>query len=153
MKNLKKIFLVALTLITTCVSAQTKINDKVNKVIIKNETYYLTKEIGYNIIGEYLYESKKEPIIQLNQDGTGLFQLHQMSKTKMVWGIECDKDGTPKKLKTDWGFMYNLWYQIKEKHKGKSWESGEIDAWDIVQFSVHTDEKYISILGERNKTY
>ncbi|MBA4320100.1 MAG: hypothetical protein C0412_17005, partial [Flavobacterium sp.] len=105
------------------------------------------------ITGDYLFEGKKDPIVQLNADGTGLFQLHEMSRTPMVWGIECEMDGTPKKVKAAWGFMYNLWYQIKAKHKGASWESGEIDAWDVVSFSVHTDENTIYILGERIKTY
>lgn len=130
-----------------------KLGKNVQEVKIKNETYYLTKEIGYPITGEYLFESKKDPIVQLNPDGTGLFQLHEMSRTPMVWGIECEMDGTPKKIKTDWGFMYNLWYQIKAKHQGASWESGEIDAWDVVSFSVHTDESKIYILGERIKSF
>ena len=130
-----------------------KLGKNVEEVKIKNETYFLTKEIGYAIAGDYLFESKGEPIVKLNADGTGLFQLHQMSQTKMVWGIECEIDGTPKKIDAPWGFMYNLWYQIKEKHKGKSWESGEIDAWDVVSFSVHTDENKIYILGERIKSF
>ena len=130
-----------------------KLGKNVQEVKIKNETYYLTKEIGYPITGEYLFESKKDPIVQLNPDGTGLFQLHEMSRTPMVWGIECEINGTPKKIKTDWGFMYNLWYQIKAKHQGASWESGEIDAWDVVSFSVHTDESKIYILGERIKSF
>lgn len=130
-----------------------KLGKNVQEVKIKNETYYLTKEIGYPITGEYLFESKKDPIVQLNPDGTGLFQLHEMSRTPMVWGIESEMNGTPKKIKTDWGFMYNLWYQIKAKHQGASWESGEIDAWDVVSFSVHTDESKIYILGERIKSF
>ena len=141
---------------TTTVAAKTttqKLGKNVQEVKIKNETYYLTKEIGYPITGEYLFESKKDPIVQLNPDGTGLFQLHEMSRTSMVWGIECERNGTPKKIKTDWGFMYNLWYQIKAKHQGASWESGEIDAWDVVSFSVHTDESKIYILGERIKSF
>lgn len=141
---------------TATVAAKTttqKLGKNVQEVKIKNETYYLTKEIGYPITGEYLFESKKDPIVQLNPDGTGLFQLHEMSRTPMVWGIECEINGTPKKIKTDWGFMYNLWYQIKAKHQGASWESGEIDAWDVVSFSVHTDESKIYILGERIKSF
>lgn len=130
-----------------------KLGKNVQEVKIKNETYYLTKEIGYPITGQYLFDSKKDPIVQLNPDGTGLFQLHEMSRTPMVWGIECEMNGTPKKIKTDWGFMYNLWYQIKAKHQGASWESGEIDAWDVVSFSVHTDESKIYILGERIKSF
>ena len=141
---------------TSTVAAKTttqKLGKNVQEVKIKNETYYLTKEIGYPITGEYLFESKKDPIVQLNPDGTGLFQLHEMSRTPMVWGIECERNGTPKKIKTDWGFMYNLWYQIKAKHQGASWESGEIDAWDVVSFSVHTDESKLYILGERIKSF
>jgi hypothetical protein len=141
---------------TSPVAAKTaiqKLGKNVQVVKIKDETYYLTKEIGYPITGDYLYESKKDPIVQLNPDGTGLFQLHEMSRTPMVWGIECEIDGTPKKTKADWGFRYNLWYQIKAKHQGASWESGEIDAWDVVSFSVHTDESKIYILGERIKAY
>ena len=168
-----QLLIIVVSLFITCLQAQQKTNSsapkktaaiavkptvpKVGKnmqvVKIKNETYYLTKEIGYPITGEYLFESKKDPIVQLNADGTGLFQLHEMSRTPMVWGIECEIDGTPKKIKAAWGFMYNLWYQIKAKHKGASWESGEIDAWDVVSFSVHEDENKIYILGERIKAY
>lgn len=133
--------------------AAPKLGNNVQEVKIKTEIYFLTKEIGYPITGDYLFESKGDPTVQLNGDGTGLFQLHQMSRTPMAWGIECEMDGTPKKIVAPWGFMYNLWYQIKEKHKGASWESGEIDAWDVVSFSVHTDENKIYILGERIKTY
>lgn len=147
--KLKNLLLIAASLFVTTAYAQSA----VTKVTIKDEVYYLTREIDYPIAGVYNYESKGEPIVQLNIDGTGLFQLHEMSKTKMVWGIECEANGTPKKVVAPWGFMYNLWYQIKEKHKGKSWESGVIEEWDVVQFSVHTDENKIYILGERIKSY
>ena len=147
--KLKILLFIALSLFITGAFAQTA----VTKLTVKGEVYYLTKKTGYNITGLYKYESKGEPIVKLNEDGTGLFQLHGMSQTPMVWGIECDAKGVPKGLKTDWGFVYRFWYQIKEKHRGKTWESGEIDEWDIVQFSVHTDEKKIYILGERIKGY
>ena len=167
----KNLILIILSLFITSLQAQkkTKSTNKTNTIVaktaiqklgknvqevkIKNETYYLTIEIGYPITGQYLFEGKKDPIVQLNPDGTGLFQLHEMSRTPMVWGIESEMNGTPKKIKTDWGFMYNLWYQIKAKHQGASWESGEIDAWDVVSFSVHTDESKIYILGERIKSF
>ena len=148
-KRLSICLIIAVAAFTQNTQAQTGKN--VQAVTVKNETYYLTKEIGYAITGDYLYEGKGDPIVRLNSDGSGLFQLHGMSRTPMVWGIECEKDGTPMKVKTDWGFMYNLWYQIKARHKGPTWESGEVDAWDVVQFSVHTDTGKIYILGERIK--
>jgi phage protein U len=172
--KLRKLLLIALSLTLTAGFAQVKTKTKttttktktvatkpatpkmgknVTKVEIKGETYYMTKEIGYNVLGTYNYEGKGAPIVELNQDGTGLFALHEMSPTRMVWGFECEMDGTPKKNETPWGAVYRLWYQIKEKNKGASWESGVVDAWDIVQFSIHFDEHLMYILGERTKSY
>ncbi len=147
--KLRNLLFIALCLFTTGVCAQSA----VTKVTVKDEVYYITTKMDYPVTGLYKYESKGEPIVQLNEDGTGLFQLHQMSQTKMVWGVECDAKGVPKEQKVSWGSAYRLWYQIKEKHKGKTWETGVIDEWDIIQLSVHTDEKKIYILGERVKTY
>lgn len=169
---LKKLFFIVLSVLATTGYSQTKkaikktpattskatkpkIGKNVTKVEIKNEVYYLTKEIpGYNIIGDYTYEDKgSEPIVKLNTDGTGLFQLHGMGQTPMIWGIECEMNGTLKKQEGSFGAIYLLWYQIKEKHKGKTWESGEVGAWDAVQFSVRFNDRKLLILGERVKGY
>lgn len=143
------LFIIALILCSTGIFAQTD----VTKVTVKEETFYLTKTIGYPIIGLYQYESKGDPIVQLNEDGQGIFQLHEGSRTPMVWGVECDEKGVPKEIKVSWGSAYRLWYQIKERHKVNGREMGVIDEWDIIQLSVHTDERKIYILGERIKTY
>lgn len=143
---MKSLLLLALCLITGHVFAQA------TKVTIKNETYYLTKEIGYPIVGTYKYDSKNgEPIVQLNADGTGLFQLHDMQPTKMVWGIESDAQGKAKKVEGPAGAKYRLWYQIKEKNKGKGWESGVVDSWDVVEIAISFTNKKAYILGERVK--
>jgi hypothetical protein len=142
-------------LVATQKTTTPKMGKNVTKVEIKNETYYLTKEIsGYNIIGDYTYEDKGgEPIVKLNADGTGLFQLHGMGKTPMEWGIECEMNGIPKKQEGSFGAVYLLWYQIKERHKGKTRDMGEVDAWDAVQFSVRFNDRKLLILGERVKSY
>lgn len=141
----------ALLLISLCTGIAHAQPD-ITKVVIKDEVYYLTRDIGYPITGTYKYEGK-EPIVYLGEDGKGLFQLHQMGQTPMVWGIECTADGTPMKQESDFGAIYILWYQITEKHKGKTWESGTVGEWDAVQFSIHFKEKEIYILGERVKSY
>ena len=174
--NLKKLLLITLSIFITAGYAQKKtskttskpvvttkdtpkkampkMGKNVIKIVVKDQSYYLTKEIGYTITGNYTYEGNGgNPIVQLNEDGTGLFQLHEMGQTPMVWGIECEMDGTPKKQESSFGAVYLLWYQIKEKHKGKTWESGVIDSWDAVQFSIHFNEKKMYILGERIKNY
>ena len=128
---------IALCLFTTGVCAQSD----VTKVTVKDEVYYITTKIDYPITGLYKYESKGEPIVELNKDDTGIFQLHQSPQRDMIWGIESDSKGVSKELKVVWGSVYRLWYKTKDKE------------WDIIQLSVHTDEKKISILGERVKTY
>jgi len=140
-------------LLTLSILAATDVcaQSKVKTITIKNEVYYITTEVGIPVVGLYKYEGKKDPIVQLNADGTGLFQLHGMSQTPMEWGMECTADGTPKKNATDFGAVYLLWYQLKAKHKGSSWESGEVGKWDAVQFSIHNDTGKMYILGEREK--
>ena len=133
----QRILFIALCLFTTAVFAQSD----VIKVTVKDEVYYLTTKLDYPITGLYKYESKGEPIVQLNEDGTGIFQLHQTPQTNMIWGIESDSQGVANELKVVWGSVYRLWYKTKNKE------------WDIIQLSVHTDEKKIYILGERVKTY
>ena len=146
-----------------------KVGKGVKTIIVKNEPIYLINNIDYNIIG--LYENtegdfdnvtktySKEPITQLNADGTGLWQNFGTNKVPIVWGIECEKDGTPKKNETPYGAMYRLWYQIKAKFivtdnwNRKIRESGEIDAWDIVDFGINFSKKIIVILGSRVKNY
>ncbi len=104
----------------------------VTKVTVKDEVYYITTKMEYPITGLYKYENKGAPIVQLNEDGTGIFQLHGMPQKEMKWGIESDAKGVPKELKVVWGSVYRLWYQVG-------------DEWDIIQLSVHTDERIIYI--------
>ncbi len=135
--KLRNLLFIALCLFATGVYAQSP----VTKVTVKDEVYYITTKMDYAITGLYKYESKGEPIVQLNEDGTGIFQLHQMPQSKMIWGVECDSKGIPKELKVVWGSVYRLWYKANDAE------------WDIIQLSIHTDEKKIYILGERVKTY
>lgn len=172
--KLKNVLIIALSLLVTSINSQTKVTTpklgkNVIKVVVENETYYLTKDIGYNVVGQYnningdynqtTKTNSNEPIAKLNEDGTGLWQNYGTSKVNMEWGFECEMDGTPKKNESPYGAVYRLWYKIKEQlafvnsSNGKTTLSGDIDKWDIVQFSIHFDEKKMYILGERVKTY
>ena len=133
---MKHFFLIAIAMVMTQAYAQTG----VTKVTEKGEDYFITTKANTNFIGLYKYEGKKEPIVQLNADGTGLFQLHGTPSKEMIWGIESDAKGVAKELKVVWGSVYRLWYQVD-------------GVWDIVQFSDHTDERILYILGERTKKY
>lgn len=141
-----------LLFVSTGAFAQTKIT----KINIKDEVYYITTEIGYSILGIYLYESKGDPTVELNAGGKGRFQLHGMSKTNMNWGIECDEKGIPKKEEGPGGAKYLLWYQITEKNigttnTGQTWESGEIGKWDAVELAINFSSNKMYIMRERIK--
>lgn len=64
-----KLVCITLMFLASASGAQTP----VTKIIEKNEVYYITTQIEYPVTGLYQYENIKEPIIQLNADGTGLF--------------------------------------------------------------------------------
>jgi hypothetical protein len=158
MKFLKSIFSILL-LTTTISNAQ----NNVTKITVDGDVYYLTTDIGYNLVGKYLNENgsydyktnttSTEPITVLNEDGTGLWQNYGTSKGKMIWGVECNKDGSPKKIETDYGAVYILWYMKKEQLIFNGKPEGKVDVWDAVQLSIKFKEGKIYILGERSKTF
>src|SRR3970040_393927 len=144
MKDLKLLFM-AFILLTTNSYAQNKIDE----ITAKDGIHYITTTIDYPITGIYLFEGLTEPIVQLNPDGTGIFQLDDLSKTDMVWGMECLEDGTPKYQKGFNYAVYTLWYKNKET----STESESNEGWINAHFSIHFEKKKMFILGDRSKEY
>ena len=144
MKDLKLLFM-AFILLTTSSYAQNKIDE----ITAKDGIHYITTTIDYPITGTYLFEGLTEPIVQLNPDGTGIFQLDDLSKTDMVWGMECLEDGTPKYQKGFNYAVYTLWYKNKET----STESESNEGWINAHFSIHFEKKKMFILGDRSKEY
>jgi hypothetical protein len=135
----------ALMLFATISYAQ----NNIDKISAKDGIHYLTKTIDYPITGTYLFEGAAEPIVQLNPDGTGIFQLDDLSKTTMIWGMECFEDGTPKYQKGFNYAVYTLWYKNKEANT----ESETNEGWINAHFSIHFEKKKIFILGDRSKDY
>ena len=83
--TLRKLLFSLLILVATSTFAQIK----VDQIEVNNKTRFITTVIGYPISGTYLFNNKKEPVIQLNENGSGIFQLHDKPQTAMTWGIEC----------------------------------------------------------------
>jgi hypothetical protein len=137
-------FLILLTLFVTTTQAQ-----KIEKITSKDGIHYITTTVDYPITGTYLSEGGTEPIVQLNPDGTGIFQLDDLSKTTMVWGMECFEDGTPKYKKGFNYAVYSLWYKNKEANS----EINTKEEWTYAHFSIHFEKKKMFILGERSKDY
>ncbi|MBP6180778.1 hypothetical protein [Flavobacterium sp.] len=137
-------FLIILTLFVTTTQAQ-----KIEKITSKDGIHYITTTIDYPITGTYLSEGETEPFVQLNPDGTGIFQLDDLSKTTMVWGMECFEDGTPKYQKGFNYAVYSLWYKNKEVNS----EINAKEEWTYAHFSILFQKKKMFILGERSKDY
>lgn len=122
---------------------------QVEKITGKDGIHYITTNIGYPITGTYLFEGLTEPIVQLDPNGNGVFQLHDLSKTTIVWGMECFEDGTPKYKKGFNYAVYSLWYKSKESNS----ETDTKEDWINSHFSIHFQKKKMFILGERSKDY
>jgi hypothetical protein len=144
MKDLKLLF-IALILLTANSYAQ----NKIDQITAKDGIHYITTTVDYPITGAYLYEGLTEPLVQLNPDGTGIFQLDDLSKTTMVWGMECLEDGTPKYQKGFNYAVYTLWY----KNKKTNTETETDEGWIKAHFSIHFEKKKMFILGDRSKDY
>ena len=105
--------------------------------------------INLDILGKYLFNGQ-EPVVELNEYGTGLYQLHDQSKRPMIWGLECDESGALKYKKGFDNAKYILWYQYTTKQDGDTEDEGN---WKSVEFTIHFSSKKMFIQGERSKDY
>lgn len=145
MKKLLNVFTLLLILFFTTVNAQ----NKVEKITATDGIHYITTIIDYPITGTYLFEGLTEPILQLDPDGTGVFQLLDLSKNAIIWGMECFENGTPKYQKGFNYAVYKLWYKNKETNS----EMERTQDWINAHFAIHFQKKKMFILGERSKDY
>ncbi|RZJ63918.1 MAG: hypothetical protein EOO47_27695, partial [Flavobacterium sp.] len=53
---------------------------KAETFTVAGNTYYGTKAIPKEITGIYKFEKTKEPIAEINEDGSGYFQPHDVPK-------------------------------------------------------------------------
>lgn len=134
----RNIMLVALLFVINSF-AQTKIETK-------DGIHYITNSIDYPITGTYLYQGA-EPVVELNAGGAGFYQLHELVKRAIIWGIECDETGAPKFNKGFDSAAYTLWYQYTSP------ESDDDKDWTAVEFTIHFNTLKMFIQGERSKDY
>ncbi len=116
---------------------------KVQKIDTEKGKHFITTVIGYPTNGTYLYDGITEPIIELKADGTGIFQLKDLTKNNIEWGIECSPVGAPLFEEGFNSAAYTFWYK----------NQSEEENWVSAQFSIHFDKKKMYLLGERCKEY
>lgn len=126
------------------IATQSFAQARVSQIFTKNDNFFITNKIGYDIGGTYFFEGKVPPIAELSENGTGMIQSEDLSKKNIVWGIQCSKSGTPKVKKGFDSAKYTFWY--KDKNDGD-------DKWIEGHFSIHFKIKKMFVLGNRSKTY
>lgn len=119
-----------------------------SKIETKNGIHYITTSIDYPITGTYLFQGNLEPVVELNANGSGFYQLHEQPKRAIIWGIECDKSGESKFIKGFDSAAYTLWYQYTT-----SSDNDTDNDWKSVEFSIHFNTLKMYIQGERIKDY
>lgn len=119
----------------------------VNEIETKSGVRYIRTDINYPISGTYLFNGG-EPIVELNENGTGFYQLHEQPKRPIKWGIECLKTGESVFKKGYNSAAYTLWYQFLTTYENDT----NLD-WNFVEFTIHFNTLKMFIQGERVKSY
>jgi hypothetical protein len=152
---MKLLLICLLTLLTSVVFAQ----GKPEKLMIKNEAHYGVRRIpGYDIIGTYKYDSAdSHPIMQLNADGTGIFEKHDKIPIKIKWWIWSESTGAVKTVKGEAGQQHTIIVQYLEPQytsiRGTQTVTTPANEYDMMMLTIRYDDKKMYILGERVKPY
>lgn len=122
----------------------------VEKFTIDNNTYYGTKAIPKEITGLYKYAKVKEPIVEINGDGNGYFQVHDVPKYPVEYWIETDEKGEIHKRKSEVNSNYQVVLILKYGSNGQSgWRGANAGTYDRIEVTMAFTEGYAIILGER----
>ena len=139
----KSIFRLAMMLFMTKSFGQ----NTVNEIETESGVHYITTNINYPVAGTYLFEGG-EPIVELNDNGTGFYQLHDQPKRPINWGIECEKTGETLFKKGFNSEAYSFWYKFLTTD-----EADSNRGWNLVPFTIHLNTLKMYIQGERVKSY
>jgi hypothetical protein len=115
---------------------------------LEGTSYTVSQHFPPEILGKYTYEGKGEPIVLLNEDGTGLFQPHGVAPIKIKFWIDCDETGKWRRQDGIEGrYQYTLLIQYQESDSG-NYPSGK---YDLMGVAVLHDLGRAVIYGERYK--
>ena len=108
--------------------------------------YTVSKDLPEEILGEYLYEGEKEPIVLIRKDGTGIFQPHMSAKIPIKIWIDVDETGKPRReIGTPERYRYTLLIQYGPGGGGNYKQN----AYDLLDVTMLKDQGKAMILGER----
>jgi hypothetical protein len=119
----------------------------VDSIQLNGQTIWKTSVIPKELIGRYLYEKKGEPIIQLNADGTGLFQAHMVPPIPIRYWLLATKTGEAVKQTGGSNYRYTIVVQYGPGGGG-NYPEGSYDGMDWTWIA---EQGCSNILGERLK--
>lgn len=141
--------LIVLTTLFVCATsaiAQGTSDIKIEKINLMGRDYTVSKDLPEEILGEYLYEGEKEPIVLIRKDATGIFQPHMAPKIPIKIWIDVDDNGKPRiERGTELRYRYTLLIQYGPGGDG-NYKDG---AYDLLDVTMLKDEGTAMILGER----
>lgn len=121
---------------------------QVEKFTIAYNTYYCTKAIPEEITGKYWYEKSKEPIVEINGDGTDYFQVHDVKAYPVEYWIETDASGNIQKRRSDTNSNYQVVLIIKYRSNGESgWKGANAEKYDRIDVTMAFDQGYVTVMG------
>lgn len=135
-----------LAFILLCVASLTSAASDVETIELMGDSYAVSKKLPEEILGLYKYEGKGEPIVQINADGTGLFQPHGMPAIPIQIWIHMNESGVPhRQVGTELRYRYTLLIQYGEGGGG-NYPAGKYDLLDVTMLK---DDGRAVVLGER----
>ena len=141
---MKRYLLIALTF--AALTPLAAVSSDVETIEIMGDSYSVSKSLPDEIIGKYEYEGKGEPIVQINADGTGLFQPHGMPPIPIKVWIDVDDSGVPRRqVGTEQRYRYTLLIQYGAGGDG-NYPAGK---YDLMGVTMLKDEGKALVLGER----
>lgn len=135
-----------LTLILFSAAITSAIAADVEHIELMGDRYAVSTALPEEILGIYRYEGKGAPIVQINADGTGLFQPHGMAAIPIKIWIHIDENGAPhRQVGTEQRYRYTLLIQYGEGGDG-NYPAGK---YDLIDVTMLKDEGRAIVLGER----
>jgi hypothetical protein len=138
--------------LTTFIAFASTATAQVKQFTIDGNTYYGTKAIPDEITGLYKYEKTKEPIVEINKDGSGKFQVHDVPAYPVEYWIQTDEKGKIQMRKSETNKNYQVVLILLYGSNGQSgWKGANAGKHDRIEVTVAYDQGYAIALGERFK--
>lgn len=122
---------------------------EIEKIEYKGEIITVTQKFPKEIFGRYLYEKQGEPIIELNDNGEGLFQPHKKPPIKIKYWIECDDK---MQIRKEEGINGRYKYKLVIKYLDGNNGNYPVGGYDLMGVFIAKDMGYAIIYGERYKS-